>query len=84
MSPISGKPLRSNVSVKSTTTKEEEEAEGGREEGMGGGRLSKGTMRWPQAFFLGRVLIEDEEEEVEAVKVEKRRRGFARLQDWGV
>ena len=81
MSPISGKPLRSNVSVKSTTTKEEEEeVEGGREEGVGGGRLSKGTMRWPQAFFLGRVLGEEEEEE----EVEKSRRGFGRLLDCGV
>ena len=68
------------MSVKSTITKEEEEAEGEREEGLGGGRLSKGTMRWPQAFFLGRVL-EDEEEEAEEVEVEKRRRGFARLLD---
>jgi len=75
------------VSVKSTTTKEEEEeeeVEGGREEGVGGGRLSKGTMRWPQAFFLGTVLgDEEEEEEVEEVEVEKRRRGFRRLLDCG-
>lgn len=76
MSPISGKPRRSNVSVKSTTTKEKEEAEGGREKGVGGGRLSKGTTRWPQAFFLGRVLGDEEE-----VEVEKRRRGFGRLLD---
>ncbi len=74
MSPISGKPRRSNGSVKSTTTEEEEEeaAEGGREEGMGGGRLCKGTTRWPQAFFFGRVLVEEKDE------VEKRRRGFER------